>query len=103
MPEIKQYAVRFHGGPKAQGTGMRAQVHLFGVDNRLIGEIHFMDDGLLLPEDVSEPRLIMALPVSMLDNVVDLLRNEGPVFIEWQAKIDNVYLGTSQEPVGEGE
>ena len=103
MPEIKQYAIRFHGGPEGSGSGIRAQIHLFDSQNRMVGAVDFYEDSHSLPEDSQQELIRMAMPSSQAYAVIDMLRNEKPIFLEWQATLKNAYLGTSQEPVGEGE
>lgn len=103
MPEVKNYAVRFHGGPEGSGEGVRAQIHLFDGQNKMVGSMHFLDEGTPIPEDTNEGMIRMSMHIDRVHSVVDLLRNEKPIFLEWQKKLQNAYLGTSQEPVGEGE
>ena len=103
MAEVKNYAVRFQGGPGGSGMGVRAQIHLFGESNKMEGAIDFFDEGVRLKKKKKKGHIYMALHISQLLAVVDILRNEKPIFIEWQEKGQNAYLGTSQEPVGEGE
>ncbi len=104
MKEIKQYAVRFYGGPEGYQKGIRAQIYLFDQTNVLIGTIQFVDDGRSLPEDYqSGSRITMAMYMKDLPAMVDILRNESPVFIGWQSTIQNAVISTMQEPIGEGE
>ena len=104
MKEVKHYAVRIHGGPKGSGDGSRASIHLFDKGNRMIGHISFKDNGLALNRDKEENAVVsMDMPAANLTDVVDLLRNEGPIYIDWQSTLKNAYLGTAQEPVGEGK
>ncbi|MCB9234986.1 MAG: hypothetical protein H6581_25255 [Bacteroidia bacterium] len=104
MANVKNYAVRFHGGPKGTGTDIRAQVHLFDDRNRMLGWVDFYTNGYDLPEDrQTAEHIILSMHSEFLVSVVDMLRNEEPVFLYWQPKIQNAYLGTGQEPVGEGE
>lgn len=103
MAEIKHYAIRIHGGIQGSGKGIRAQIHLFGEQNKLVGRVDFIDEGHTLLPDTKGDMIQLSLPASQLSVVVDILRNEGPVYIEWQESIKNAYLGTGQEPVGEGE
>ncbi len=103
MPEIKNYAVRFQGGPDGSGLGVRAQVHLFDDKNKMVGTIDFFDEGLRLPADKNDEHIYMAMYISQIHPVVDILRNEKPIYMEWQDRGKNAYLGTAQEPVGEGE
>lgn len=105
MPQVHNYAVRFHGGPDGSGTGtnIRAQIHLFDGSNKMIGSVDFYESELELPADSNEGRIVLAMHTNMMHSVVDILRNEGPVYIEWQERLKNAYLGTSMEAVGEGE
>jgi hypothetical protein len=43
----------------------------------------------------------MHLPSAMLPNVLDVLRNEKPVYVRFTQ--NRGFLSTVQEPVGEGE
>ncbi len=45
--------------------------------------------------------IIMHLPSAMFENVIDILRNEKP--INYYFSMGHAFLGTSVEPVGEGE
>jgi hypothetical protein len=103
MPEVRQYAIRMHGGPQGSNDSIRAQIHLFDHQNKLVGAIDFFDDGVELPVDSRHDLIRMALPAGQIHTVVDMLRNEGSIFLEWQEKLRNAYLATSQKPVGEGE
>ena len=101
---IHTYAVRFHGGPAGSGQGIRAQIHLFGADRHMLGYVDFYDSGANLPEDILQDNIItLSLYITELPAVVDILRNEEPVYIAWQENLRNAYIGTSQERVGEGE
>ncbi|MFK7969657.1 MAG: hypothetical protein AB8F95_04780 [Bacteroidia bacterium] len=104
MKEVKHYAVRIHGGPKGSGDGSRASIHLFDKKKRMVGHLSFMDAGVPLTADkISDDVVYLALPSDQLSDVVDMLRYEKPIYVEWQASLKNAYLGTIQEPVGEGE
>ena len=104
MTEVKNYAVRIHGGSQGSGNGIRASVHLFDKNRMMIGFIEFVEKGYELKSDAyKEEKVVMFLPISRLKDVVDMLRHESPVFMGWQPTLKNAFLGTSQEPVGEGE
>ena len=104
MTEVKRYAVRIHGGPAGMGKGIRASIHLFDKDKKLVGNLSFVESGETIKKDAEKDgKIEMYLPASQLTNVVDILRNERPIYIDWQEKLKNAYLGTAQEPVGEGE
>lgn len=103
MTEIKNYAVRINGGPHGAGNGVRAQIHLFDAHSKLTGIIDFYALGMEIPADQHGEILRFSLPASSLHDVVDLLRNEKPIFLGWQDFLGNAFLSTTQEPVGEGE
>ena len=93
------------GGPSGSGKGKRASIYLFDEQNRTAGTIDFWDASFALPADaISEKgNITFSLHIERLENVVDMLRNESPIFIAWQESLKNAYIGTSQEQVGEGE
>lgn len=105
MKEIKRYALKIFGGPSGSGKGKRGSIYLFDKDNRGLGRIDFWDEGIMLPKDEKSEMegVLFSLYQERWYDVVDMLRNESPVFIAWQEKLQNAYIGTSQEPVGEGE
>ncbi len=105
MKEIHNYAVRLNGGPQGEGKQKRGQIHLFNPNNKLVGIIDFYGKDTQLPFDAqAETGVIhMALPTAQMPVIVDLLRNEKPIYLAWQEKLQNAYLSTSQKPVGEGE
>ena len=103
MSTIQHYAIRFHGGLKGEGTGIRAHIHLFDDQNKMVGRIDFFDTNLTLPNDRKDDMIHMSMPADQIHAVVDVLRNEKPIYLKWQETLQNAYLGTGQEPVGEGE
>ncbi|MEO1449785.1 MAG: hypothetical protein AAFV07_09645 [Bacteroidota bacterium] len=103
MPSIHTYAIRFHGGLKGEGTGIRAHIHLFDSQNKMVGRIDFYDPKLTLPADRNDGMIHMSMSADQIHAVVDVLRNEKPIYLQWQKTLQNAYLGTGQEPVGEGE
>ncbi len=44
-----------------------------------------------------------SMPIELYSNVVDLLRNEKPVYYNWFTETRTGVLSTGEEPVGEGE
>jgi len=64
--------------------------------------IKFHDEGANFGEDYQTESIIwMHLPSNMLHSVVDVLRNEKPIFIQFAA--NRAFLSTSEEPIGEGD
>ena len=81
-----------------------ADIHLYSSNNTLVGSVYFKADGTpLLPasQDTSG-RIVLQYPLSQLASVVDVLRNESPLYI-FYASPSVAYIATCQEAVGDGE
>jgi hypothetical protein len=101
MPEVKSYSVLVYGGPDGYQTN-RAQIQLNDVNGKTLAWIRFNDPGMLFEADALEGTIIkMHLPTTMFQGVLDVLRNEMPVNVYFAQ--NRGFLGTSAEPVGEGE
>lgn len=99
--EISRYAVRIYGGGNGDGAGRVAQIHLFNADNKMVGRVDFFQSDYNERNSSTEGELlVMSLGEGMLTSVVDLLRNEMPIYLTQQTSRDLVFLSTSQEPVG---
>lgn len=99
--EIKNYHVLFYGSPAGYQTN-RAQIALYGQDGKTAAFIRFNDPGMYFENDSQiEDIIYMHLPSAMFHNVLDVLRNEKPVYIYFAQ--GGAFLATSKEPVGEGE
>lgn len=103
MNEIKHYALRVYGGPSGTRTGIQAQIHLFDNSNKMMGKIDFFEPSHTLPLDSENTYIHLRMHITAWPNVVDLLRNESPVYISYNAHQQSGFIGTNQEPVGEGE
>lgn len=106
--EVEQYVVTyFAGGCRAKRPyEYRTIISLYNSSG-LFGALHFHDNPETLPE-TDELRenghLVAHLPVSEFSAVLDILRNESPVyFIHYKYWPTMGILSTSHEPVGEGE
>ncbi len=99
--EIKKYHILFYGSPKGYQTN-RAQIALYDAKNRVKAYLRFNDPGMFFENDYESNGIIhMHLPSAMFQNVLDVLRNEKPVYIYFAQ--NRGFLSTSAEPVGEGE
>jgi len=100
MANVTQYHVLFYGTPDGyQHT--RAQITVYEGQN-VLGYIRFHDPGMDFPNDAqSVGKITMHLPSAMFANVLGVLRNEKP--INYYFASGHAFLGTSTEPVGEGE
>ncbi|MEC4684275.1 MAG: hypothetical protein VST71_00890 [Nitrospirota bacterium] len=98
---IGSYSVLFYGSPSGYQTN-RAQIQLKDTNGKVVAWIRFNDPGQFFEDDyVSNGIIRMHLPSAMFENVIDVLRNEKPVYIYFAA--GRAFLGTSSEPIGEGE
>jgi hypothetical protein len=99
--EVKNYHILFYGSPEGYQTN-RAQIVLYDPEGKPAAYVRFNDQGMNFEHDSESEGIIrMHLPSSMFQSVLDVLRNEKPVFIYFaQGK---GFLSTSTEPVGEGE
>ncbi len=104
--EIRKYSVSVfsEGEPK----GLAAAVLLFDAAGKLVAFLRFFAAGAALPPselraDLAYP--LVSYPAPALGSVVDLLRNEQPVFFTWHDEPGRCFgaVGTSREPIGEGE
>jgi hypothetical protein len=108
MVEIKKYDVAyFAGGRNAAGYPYRAIIGLRDDDNKLIGAAYFHLNAATLPGgDTQNASGYVSCHYLATDypQVLDILRNEKPVYVEFVARAGNMgNIRTSAEPVGEGE
>lgn len=101
MPDrrIGSYAVQLFSGPTGAG-GVRARILLLDPTNVPNGTILFHHDGQVIPPPVVGATT-MHVPAATLPAVLDLLRNEKPLFLDSDRR--GPFLSTSPEPQGEGE
>lgn len=103
MPLVSNYSVLFYGGSDSCQIH-RAEIKLSDADGRYIASILFNDSGLFCETDVIEKGVVkMHLPSAIFQSVLDVLRNEKPIKISFSKEQGRGFLGTSVEPVGEGE
>ncbi len=99
---IKRYSYDFD-----LGTGAPRLLQLWTA-SALVADIHFYPDGQLRPAPALQPGLtsaVLSCPASLCPSLIDLLRNEKPVrlFLDDTTPPGLAFLGSTQEPVGEGE
>lgn len=98
--EITNYHILVYGSPEGYQTN-RAQISLYGPDGKTAAFVRFNDPGMAFENDADDGIIRMHLPSAMFENVLDILRNEKPVYIYFAQ--GRGFLSTSKEPVGEGE
>jgi hypothetical protein len=99
--EVKKYHVLFYGSPAGYQTN-RAQITLYDTKDNPIAYVRFNDRGMFYENDYQSGGIIrMHMPSGMFENVIDVLRNEKPVYIYFAQ--NRGFLSTSKEEIGEGE
>jgi hypothetical protein len=101
MAQIASYNYQFHGGPNGY-AGNRAIIRLVDVDGNQAAYIHFIPSGQSIPNDINSPPWPrMYMPETALPAVIDMLRNEKPIYFYFAASSGFLHTGT--EPIGEAE
>ena len=106
--EIKKYeVVYFAGGQGGEEYPHRALIKLRRADGTLIATAFFHRGGSQIPSSDSKnanEQYNCHFPERDYANVLDILRNEKPVYFEFIGGKWNVgSIATVAEPVGEGE
>ena len=98
---VDSYRIMFYGGAYGYQR-YRAQIGLRDSSNKVVAYVRFMADGTPFGTDREKNgTVIMHLPESALAGVIDMLRNEKPIYVYFAA--NHGFLTTTKEPVGEGE
>ncbi len=104
-------------------TGLQAQIVMSNDTAFFVGRIDFYNQAAIPKSylwhpnnanDESQTYLVLAMPISMLQTTIDLLRNEGPITLElwplgaapYNGATTEGYGGTlktANEKVGEGD
>lgn len=103
MADVAKYHVLVYGSPEGYQTN-RAQIALYNAANAVVGYVRFNDPGMVFENDslAGNGVILMHLPSTMFQSVIDLLRNEKPIQLYFAQ--GRGFFGTgSTEPVGEGE
>jgi len=85
-----------------------ADITVYADNNENLGVIHFRaDNAIPMPNQYTDNRLTLNLKWSSMPHILDLLRNENPVYIyitiDDSNMLNYVSISTQQEPVGDGE
>lgn len=105
--EIKKYDVAYYGGgKKANGYPYRAIIGLRRDDFSLIGAAYFHRQPDTMPDTDSQSPggyIYCHYLAEDFPRILDLLRNEKPVYLRYTTGWNLADIRTSMEPVGEGE
>jgi len=106
LQPIYRYDVSYYAGGKAEGLRYQAMIGLRNDQDRLIGVSYFHNDGEVESPAVSKTGnglIVMHFPLTAFRRILDLLRNEKPVFLRHREGDPFVAaIDTSSEPIGEG-
>lgn len=105
--EIKRYNVTYYGGGKRTERPYlyRAIVALYDASS-LIAALYFIDDPSAMPAGDYLPATGQPMsfyPTADFPRILDLLRNEGPLYFEQTPTWPMAAIRTHLEPVAEGE
>jgi len=108
--EIKRYIVHYLAGGKnvSSRDPRRAFINLLGEDGKSVGFLNFYRNPESMPDkDRYDPTFGAQLYYSWQDfpQVIDLLRNEKPIYLRYfeTSIAGDLLVGVEPEPVGEGE
>ena len=76
-----------------KGAGKWAQINFYSGGSSSLNN----------PLDETDAFVLVNMHVDMIEPVIDTLRNEKPIFFNYNAAANYAYLGNSSEPVGEEE
>lgn len=100
------YSALFYGGLDGYQDN-RVQISLLDGNN-IIAYIRFIVKGATAPQDFllgANQIIVMHLPESMIDTIIDVLRNETPIGIVFANGLTRLSIGSGPtgEPIGENE
>jgi hypothetical protein len=105
--EVKKYDVAYYAGARNLNRyPYRAIIGLRDEDDRLIGAAYFHHSSTTMPvADTQKAKGYISCHylAEHYSEVLDILRNEKPVFVEFEVRGNLANIRTSAEPVGEGE
>ncbi len=104
--EIDQYWVHFQAGSKEKNKAYpRALIKCYSGDEFLV-QLTFYAEGKNMPKNHYDKRnklVYLRYPLHMYEYILDILRNEKPIFFRYNIEIGLGFIRTGKEPIGEGE
>jgi hypothetical protein len=105
VSEINHYWVHFQAGRTENNLVYPRAVVKCYHDEDFVVQLNFYPDNKSLPEnyyDVNSKLAYLRYPLSMYPNIIDILRNEKPIYFSYSQKTKLGYIRTGKEPIGEG-
>jgi len=104
--QINRYDVSYYAWGKAEGLRYQVMIDLRNTQDKLIGVTYFHPDVEVESPAVSKTGnglIVVHFPVSTFSRIIDLLRNEKPVYLRHREGEPFVAaIDTTSEPIGEG-
>jgi hypothetical protein len=99
--KIKRYQYEYRAMP---GENL-AVLYLFDAEGESVAMLVFVDgsDPLPEPRETASGVVVQSYYRRDLAGIIDLLRNEKPVYFHWVPAVRLARISTEQEPVGEQE
>lgn len=103
--EVATYKVLLISGYTGVSTDQIGFVYLNDPTKKYIGYLGIIRDGKPLPPNVQWPNGILNIYFheAELVSLLDTLRNEKPIFVQFNTDLKWGSVGTSDEPIGEQE
>lgn len=105
VSEINHYWVHFQAGQIENNLIYPSVVIKCYHDDDFVLQLNFYPDNKKLPEnyyDVKSKLVYLRFRMSMYSNIIDILRNEKPIYFSFSNKSKVGYVRTGKEPIGEG-
>ena len=101
--EIKSYRIFLDSG--SQKHRSFTTINLYDNTDEVIGVLQFFEKEGEIPEPMDFDPFYILYPISKFPYIVDILRNEKPLFVGyWENKFGKYgRICTGREPVGEAE
>ena len=104
--KIDQYWVHFQAGRIENNLIYPRTIIKCYCDNNFVLQTSFYPDKKNLPDnyyDTTSKLVYLRYPMSMYGYVLDILRNEKPIYFSYYETSKQGHIRTGKEPVGEGE
>lgn len=105
MPDVNAQITRYQYEFRSVPDENVELLFLFGPDDKSLAMVVFVDgpDPLPGPKETLSGLVVMTYRRAALSGVIDLLRNEKPVYFTWASQARVARITTEREPVGEEE
>jgi len=105
--ELMEYWVHFQAGRIENNLIYpRTIIKCYDDKNDFVLQASFYPDNKSIPEnyyDINSKLVYLRYPMSMYGHIIDILRNEKPIYFSYYEISKLGFIRTGKEPVGEGE